>query len=169
VLAGILVARGAILVAAHNALFFDPLPAAVGIESGPSYVARNFPPSRLYERAAALPGDALVLAVGEPRVFGFPRPTLNSAITDVPAVQPFLAGAPNADDSLRRLRARGVTHLLVDLEWLSRPGSRPSATASIRLTADEERRLREVLALSKPVDREGPLALFALPPVLTGR
>jgi 4-amino-4-deoxy-L-arabinose transferase-like glycosyltransferase len=162
-IAGVLVARGAILVAAHNAFFFDPLPAAVGIESGSAYVARNFPPFRLYERAAALPEDAIVLAVGESRMFGFPRPTLNSAITDLPAAQPFLANAANADEPLRRLRARGVTHLLVDVEWLSRPGSKPSATASLRLTADEERRLREVLSVSKPVDREGPLALFALP------
>ncbi|HKD20038.1 MAG TPA: hypothetical protein VKG23_19455, partial [Thermoanaerobaculia bacterium] len=71
-IAAILAARGGILVAAHNALFFNPLPAAAGIESSPAYVARNFPPARLYERAAALPDDAVVLAVGEPRLFGFP-------------------------------------------------------------------------------------------------
>jgi hypothetical protein len=162
-IAAVLVARGAILVAAHNAFFFDPLPAAVGIESSAAYVARNFPPSRLYERAAALPDDALVLAVGEPRLFGFPRPTLNSAITDPPAVQTFLAGAAGPDAAIERLRGRGVTHLLVDLEWISRPGSKPSATASIRLTADEERVFRDVMTRSKPVDREGPLVLLALP------
>jgi hypothetical protein len=163
-IAAILAARGGALVAAHNAFFFDPLPAAVGIESAPAYVARNFPPSRLYERAAALPGTALVLSVGEPRLFGFPRPTLNSAITDPPAVESFLAGAASPEEALRRLRARGVTHLLVDLEWLSQPGSRPSATASIRLTPEEDHLLHEVIAVSKPVDREGPLVLFALPP-----
>ena len=163
VCAAILVARGGMLVAAHNALFFDPLPAAVGIESGPAYVARNFPPARLYERAAALPDDAVVLAVGETRLFGFPRPTLNSAITDPPAVEAFLAGAASSDEALRRLRARRVTHLLVDLEWVSRPGSKPSATASLRLSAGEERLLRDVIARSKPLDREGPLVLFALP------
>jgi hypothetical protein len=162
-IAGILAARGAILVAAHNALFFDPLPAAVGIESSAAYVARNFPPARLYDRAAALPDDAVVLAVGEPRLFGFPRPTLSSAITDPPAVQTFLAGAAGPEEAIERLRARGVTHLLVDLEWVSRPGSKPSATASIRLTPDQESSLRDVMARSNPVDREGPLVLFALP------
>jgi hypothetical protein len=161
--AAALVARGGLLVAGHNALFFNPVPAAVGIESERAYVARHFPPSRLYERAAALPENSVVLSVGEPRLFGFPRRSLNSAITDPPAAQPFLANAEAPSEVLRRLRAQRVTHLLVELDWLSRPGTLPSATAAIRLTAREERLMRQVIELSTPVDREGPLLLLALP------
>lgn len=163
-LAALVALRGVALAAAHNAFFFGPLPCAVGIEPAKDYVVRNFPPAALYGRSdAELPEGALVLSAGEPRLFGFPRPTVASAVTDPPAVQPYLRGTPDAAEAARRLRARGVTHLLVDLDWLARPGTSPSADAAVRLTAAETETLRRLLAASAPVDREGALVLVRLP------
>ncbi|HEX8617512.1 MAG TPA: hypothetical protein VF911_07995, partial [Thermoanaerobaculia bacterium] len=47
--------RGGIVAAAHNAHFMNPFPAAAGIEDERAYVARNFAPAPLFERAASLP------------------------------------------------------------------------------------------------------------------
>ncbi|HEY6146156.1 MAG TPA: hypothetical protein VIZ69_00600, partial [Thermoanaerobaculia bacterium] len=94
VLIVVLAARGAALVAAHNALFFNPLPAGAGIEEADEYRARVFPPDALYRgRARELPEEARVLVFGESRLFRFPRPTRASARVDPPAVLPFVRGA----------------------------------------------------------------------------
>jgi hypothetical protein len=102
---------------------------------GLACVARNFPPSALFARAGeALPPEAVFLSVGQPRVYGFPRPTVTSAVTDPLALQRFLEGAEG-------------------------PGE-----AALRLSPAESDAMRRLIEASTPVDREGPLLLVALPP-----
>ena len=119
VLIVVLAARGAALVAAHNALFFNPLPAAVGVEEADEYRSRIFPPDALYRGPAReLPEDARVLVFGESRLFRFPRPTRASARVDPPAVLPFVRGAGGPPEVLARVSRAGFTHLLVSLDAL---------------------------------------------------
>jgi hypothetical protein len=150
------------LIAAHNALFFNPVPSAAGIEKPAEYRARNFPAAALFERAATtLPGNALVLVFGESRLFGFPRPTIASTRVDPPAVLPFLRGAAQADEVLARLRSRGITHLFVSLEAL-----RPAREALVwqrGLSPAELALLSQTLSRCRPLDRQGPLVLLELP------
>ena len=159
---GVLAARGALLIAAHNALFFNPVPCAAGIEKPEQYRARNFPSAALFERAAVkLPESARVLVFGESRLFGFPRPTIASTKVDPPAALPFLRGAGQPDEVLARLRSRGITHLLVSLDAL-RPG-KETLVWQRDLSPAELALLSQALSRCRPLDRQGPLALFELP------
>ena len=161
-LAGVLAARGAFLIAAHNALFFNPVPCAVGIEKPEDYRLRNFAPAPLFERAGAkIPARALVLVFGESRLFHFPRPTVASTRVDPPAVLPFLRGAPGPDDVVSRLRRRGITHLLVSLDAL-----RPTQEALVwqrGLSPVELATFSRTVQRCRPLDRQGPLLLLELP------
>jgi hypothetical protein len=162
-LAGVLAVRGSFLIAAHNALFFNPVPCAVGFEKPETYRSRNFPPAALFERAdEKLPERALVLVFGEARLFRFPRPTIASNRVDSPAVLPFLRGTVGPQEFLARLRLRGVTHLLVAVDAL-RPGSE-AAVWQRGLSATELGTLSRTVERCRPLDRQGPLLLLELPP-----
>lgn len=149
--------RGGLVVAAHNAHFLNPLPAAVGIEPEVDYVRRNFTPAALYARAdRTLPPDARVIAVNEVRLFRFPRPVRASRFFEPPVLRPYVAGATTPEQLLGRLRADGVTHLLVALQPVERGRSVP-------LGADGDRLVTGLLRSSRIVDREGSTLLFELP------
>jgi hypothetical protein len=155
--------RNGIVVAAHDAHFLNPFPAAAGIESEEAYVHRNFSPAALYERAGrTLPPTARVLAINEVRLFRFPRPVTASRVLDPPVLHRYLAGAADVPTVARRLRADGITHILAGL----RPVERGSG---IPLPPEEERLARSLIHASRMIDREGDLALFELPPEPGGR
>ncbi len=158
VLVALVVLRGAGFAAAHNALFFNPMPCAVGVESERAYTFRNRREAPLFERAAAvLPEDARVLVFGDSKMFGFPRPTVASAIVDPPAVGAFLRGASNPGEVRRRLAGAGITHLLVSMDSLRAP-----AGASWRrgLTPADLALLERLVQEAHPLDRQGPLVLL---------
>jgi hypothetical protein len=149
--------RGGLVTAAHNTHFFNPLPAAVGVESEAAYVHRKFPPSALYERAdRELPAGARVLAFNEVRLFRFPRTVLASRVHDQPVIRRYVAGARDVRAAVARLRADGITHLLIAREPVERGTGAP-------LTPQEARLFRETIHASRIIDREGDVALFALP------
>jgi hypothetical protein len=148
--------RGGIIAAAHNAHFMNPLPAAAGIEDERAYVVRNFAPAALYERAASLPPDARVIAINEVRLFRFPRPVLAARVHDAPLLARYTRGATTAEELAARLRADGVTHLLLAASPVERGRVQPLPPA-------EERLVTAVLRASRVVDREGNTLLIALP------
>ncbi|HKR62659.1 MAG TPA: hypothetical protein VJZ00_02915, partial [Thermoanaerobaculia bacterium] len=149
--------RGALVAIAHNARFFNPLPAAVGIEDERAYVERNFAPARLFARAdTLLPRDARLLAINEVRLFRFPRPVTASRVLDPPLLRRYTSGARDVAEVVRRLRADGITHLLA----AARPVERGTGIA---LTADEDRLTRALLHESRMLHRDGAVALFELP------
>ena len=154
--------RGAVLVAAHNAFFFNPVPCAVGIEKQEDYRARNFPPAPLFERAdARLPAGARVLACGESRLFRFPRPTTAPSQADPPALRPFVRSA-RPEEALALLRGGGVTHLLVSLDAL-RP-AKDAGASPLGLSSVERATLSWLVEHGQTLDRQGGLLLLGLPP-----
>jgi hypothetical protein len=161
-LSGLLALRGAALIAAHNALFFNPVPCAAGIEKPQEYRRRNFPAAALYERAEErLPTNARVLVFGESRLFGFPRPTIASTNVDPAAVARFLRGTAGTEEFFVRLRTEGVTHLLVSGDAF-RPG--PEKAVWRRGLSDSElAMLAQAVRLCRVVDRQDSLVLAELP------
>jgi hypothetical protein len=158
-----LAARGAALVAGHNALFFNPLPAAVGVEEADEYRARVFPPDALYRGPARdLPDEARVLVFGESRLFRFPRSTRASARVDPPAVLPFVRGAAGPPEVLMRIARGGFTHLLVSLDAL-RGTSPEAADWRSGLTPPEIATLTATVQRCRPIGRAGTLVLLELP------
>jgi hypothetical protein len=161
-LAGALAVRGGFLVAAHNALFFNPLSCAIGIEKPEEYRVRNFALAPLFERAGSkLPERALVLSFGESKLFRFPRPTIAPSRVDPAAVLPFLRGAQGSDEVVARLRRQGITHLLVSLDAL-----RPTEEALVwqrGLSPAELALFSRTVQRCRLLDRQGPLLLLELP------
>jgi len=162
-LAGILALRGAVLIAGHNALFFNPVPCAAGIEKPEEYRRRNFPPDTLFQRVEGkLPANARVLVFGESRLFRFPRSTIASTKVDPPAVTPFLRGSASPNEVFARLRQGGVTNLLVSLDTF-RPG--PDGAPWRRgLSESELAMLSQTIRICRLLDRQGSLVLLDLPP-----
>jgi len=158
----LLAARGAALTAAHNALFFNPLPAAAGVEEADEYRSRIFPPDALYRGPAReLPEEARVLVFGESRLFRFPRPTRASARVDPPAVLPFVRGAAGPPEVLVRAARAGFTHLLVSVDALR--GARDAADWRRGLADAEVEMLTGVVRRCRPVGGAGGLVLLELP------
>lgn len=149
--------RGGLVTAAHNAHFFNPLLAAVGIEDEASYVHRTVAASPLFERAnAKLPPNARVLGINEVRLFRFPRPITASRNLDPPVIRRYVANAATPEIVVQRLRSDGITHLLIATRPVERGG------IAIPLTKQEEQLVSAVLRRSRVIDREGELLLFEL-------
>ncbi len=149
--------RGGLIVAAHNAHFMNPLPAAVGIEEEKDYLARNFPPAALYARLdERLPLEARFLAINEVRLFRFPRPVTAPRVLDPPLLARYIEGAHTAEEVLQRLRRDGVTHLLVAPKPIER-GPAPKFSPSA------ESLFNELLRRSRVIDREGTTVAIELP------
>ena len=158
----VIVFRGAALIAAHNALFFNPVPCAVGIETPEEYRRRNFPADALFARAdERLPDAARVLVFGDTRLFRFPRPTSASSNVEPPAVLPYLRRAATPEEVIARLRKSGITHLLVSLDAL-----RPTPEALVWKQGVSEAEMAlfsSTLQRCRPLDRQDPLILLQLP------
>lgn len=157
VLTTLFVVRGGLVVAAHDAYFLNPLPAAVGIEKESEYLRRNFAPAALYSRAKReLPASARVVAINEVRLFRFPRPIRAARFYELPALLPYVARANSPEQLLERLQEDRVTHLLIALEPVERGHTVP-------LGAKGDRLVTGLLRLSRVVDREGSTLLVELP------
>jgi len=161
-LAGVLALRGAALISGHNALFFNPVPCAAGLEKPDEYRQRNFPPDTLFRRAEEkLPANARVLVFGESRLFRFPRWTIASTKVDPAAVAPFLSRAASPSEVFARLRRRGVTNVLFSLDAF-----RPVPEQAVwrrGLSESDLAMLSQTLRLCRVVDRQDSLVLVELP------
>ncbi len=158
-LVALFVIRGLAIILGNNALFFNPAPAAFGLQTEETYIARNAP-LRAFYRQLALPPDANVLVVGEPRLFGFPTRTSGAGLPDPPALRPFVAAG---GDLSQRLRAAGFTHLFVNLGPLNGGTTMQAHRRDIALTPDERRALDALMHASEPVARNGESLVFKLP------
>lgn len=84
----------------------------------PQWVSND--PRQAFAAASALPADARVLFIGEPRGFGFPRPFVAPSQHDVSPVRRVLETSGSPGEACRRLRQQGLTHLLVNWGELGR-------------------------------------------------
>lgn len=157
VLAILFALRGGLIVAAHNAHFMNPVPAAVGIEKEEDYLGRNFPPAALYARLdQRLSPDARFLAINEVRLFRFPRPVTAPRAFDPPLLARYLEGARTSDEILQRLRRDGFTHLLLAPKPIER-GPVP------KFSPRAESLFTDLLRRSRVIDRQGPTLAIELP------
>lgn len=158
--AGIFVIRGLLVIAGHNALFFSPAPVVAGLQSETEYVEHNAPLVSLYRQlAGALPVDASVLVVGEPRLFGFPARTSGAGLPDPPAIRPFVAAG---GDLAQRLRAAGFSHVLVGIEPLNGKTTMQGRRRDIALTPEESAALEKLMLTSETLARTEEVCLLKL-------
>ena len=158
--AGIFVIRGLLVIAGHNALFFSPAPVVAGLQSEAVYVERNAPFVSLFRQlAGALPPDASVLVVGEPRLFGFPARTSGAGLPDPPAIRPFVGAG---GDLSQRLRSAGFTYVLVGVETLNGKTTMQGRRRDLELTPAERAALDQLMSAAEPVARTSELSLVRL-------
>jgi len=84
------------------------------------YIAGQFPAYPVFAAANALPKGSRILLAGEARNFYLHHPYALSSALDRSVLLPFLEPARSGDDFLRRVRAAGFTHLLVNTAELRR-------------------------------------------------
>jgi len=120
-------------------------------------------PLPAFRAAAGLPHEAFVAFVGEPRGFAFPRRFLAPSYYDASPLLPLVESAADAAAAAAALRARGMTHVLVNWGELRRlaagypvlPFASPAGGA----------RFRAVLAAcGPPVVAAGGVEIYALGP-----
>lgn len=150
----ILALRGATLIAAHASVYFHPLPVVAGLEPEEAYVRRNFPLAALYRDAAALPEESLVLSVGEPRLFRFPRAAWSGTWKDDLRPLRALFGPDGEGGGIPSRPWPRFTHLLVTDDARRLAQAREPELA---------RRLDRLLERSALVARQDRASLFALP------
>jgi len=84
------------------------------------YVAPNPPFTAYSELEALLPAGSRVLLLAESRGFGFPRPFLAPSQIDPSPLRKLVEMPLKAEEIRQRLRARGITHILLNLGELRR-------------------------------------------------
>ncbi len=100
----------------------------LGAESREEFLARTRPGHAYSSRPAydfassELPRGARVLVVGDARTFGLERPYLASSVFDLSPVVEFSAASRSGGDLYSRLRAAGVTHLVLNVSEAIRLG-----------------------------------------------
>ena len=157
IVVALFVARGALVTAAHNAHFMNPLPAAVGIEQEQHYLSTNFPPAALYARIdGAVPRDARFVAINEVRLFRFPRPVSASRVLDPPLLARYIENARSAEEIVARFHADRVTHLLIAPKPIER-GPLP------HFSPQANRLFNIVIRRSRVIDHEGSTLVLELP------
>jgi hypothetical protein len=121
-------------------------------------------PQLAFDKARALPPDALVLMVAEPRGFGFPRPFVTPSQHDPSLLRPALAASRNAEEAVASLRDQGFTHILVNWRELERlKDGYPVAP-----WFDSETRLRWsqlLVHIGSPMIAHGGVSIYSLPTV----
>jgi hypothetical protein len=120
-------------------------------------------PFPAFAAARALPGEARVLFVGEPRGFGFPRRFVAPSQHDVSPLRAILDSAHGPAEAVKDLTSRGFTHLLVNQGELARL----SASYPVAPWRDVPgwRRWNAFLAvLGRPAVQVGGVEIFALAP-----
>ncbi len=119
-------------------------------------------PSPAFTAAAALPADARVLFVGEPRGLGFPRRFVAPSQHDVSPLRGLLRDGASPAQVCERLRAAGFTHLLVNWGELARL-ERGYPVAPWADVSSWRRWNAFIAALGPPSVQAGAVAIFALP------
>ena len=118
-------------------------------------------PSAAFAAAAALPRDARVLFVGEPRGFAFPRRFVAPSQHDVSPLREPAESATGAPALRSLLRERGFTHLLVNRRELGRLIT-AYPVAPWRTEAGRVRFAELLQLLGPPVVAAGGVEIYAL-------
>ncbi len=132
-------------------------------EEPAAFVRRSFPQQRLVEHASLSwdPAADRVLLLGEMRHHRIPVPRVAPTGFNVHPFAVELERGVTAASVHRGLRARGFTHLLVDLDWIERSADHYPSLRSLR---DEPEKLQAYLAaLEPPLVRDGRRALYGIP------
>ena len=114
------------------------------------------------EMAARLPAGARIMLIADARLALMPRPASASSFYDKPGVLRYVRGCRTPEDVDARLRANGVTHVVVDFRELSRRIADYGYLA--RFTPDEADLFGAWLAHGlTPVARWESVALYEVP------
>lgn len=135
---------------------FSLMGPAVSIEE--RLVVNN--PLPAFRKAGALPENARVLFVGEPRGFLFPRRFVAPSVFDEHPLVALMETAKTPEEAVLSLRNSGFSHLLVNWGELHRlvPGY---PCAPWRTPAGRANFIKLVQALEPPVLAAGPVAIYA--------
>ena len=117
-------------------------------------------PTAGFAACEALPDDARVLIIGEPRGFLFPRSFDATSQHDRPFLTDLLTGLP-PQDVTAQLNERGYSHVLFNIAEMNRLAERYPATP----WRDDDGRTRFVTwtqSLGTPVVTEAPIVVYAL-------
>jgi hypothetical protein len=118
-------------------------------------------PMAAFAAAGALPADARVLFVAEPRLFSFPRPVTAPSQHDASPLQELIETASSPSQIEGRLRSDGYTHLLVNWGELRRlGGSYP--VAPWRTSRGRQLWSELIEELGPPVIDHPPVQIFRL-------
>uniref|UniRef100_A0A7V2EEX1 Glycosyltransferase RgtA/B/C/D-like domain-containing protein n=1 Tax=Thermoanaerobaculum aquaticum TaxID=1312852 RepID=A0A7V2EEX1_9BACT len=136
---------------------FSLLGPAVSIEE--RLVVNN--PLPAFRKAEALPENARVLFVGEPRGFLFPRRFIAPSVLDEHPLAALMETAKTPEEAVLSLRNSGFSHLLVNWGELHRlvPGY---PCAPWRSPAGRANFIKLIQALEPPVLTAGPVAIYTL-------
>jgi len=163
-LAAALLGAGTLIPACQEVVrFTGALPVALGREDGAAFLERSFPTFELYREAndALEPRSTRVLIVGEMRHYGLAlRRSAPSGFNTHPLMRAMEAGGP-AQETNRRLRAMGFTHVVVDRAWIERSSRRYPSLSRLHERPD----LLEpwLHSLGRPVAARGTAALYRVP------
>jgi hypothetical protein len=127
-------------------------------------VARLSPnaPMEAFAECRALPAEARVLFISEPRTFSFPRPFTTPSQHDPSPLRDLTETEPSPSRIVDRLLADGHTHVLVNWHELRRlGGSYP--VAPWRTLEGRQRWIELIRSLGPPVVDRGGVQVFELP------
>ncbi|KDA55028.1 hypothetical protein EG19_04325 [Thermoanaerobaculum aquaticum] len=135
---------------------FSLMGPAVSIEE--RLVVNN--PFPAFRKAGALPDNARVLFVGEPRGFLFPRRFVAPSVFDEHPLAALMETAKTPEEAVLSFRNSGFSHLLVNWGELHRlvPGY---PCAPWRSPAGRANFIKLIQALEPPVLTAGPVAIYA--------
>jgi hypothetical protein len=127
-------------------------------------VARLSPnaPMEAFAECRALPAEARVLFISEPRTFSFPRPFTVPSQHDPSPLRDLTETEPSPSRIVDRLLADGHTHVLVNWRELQRLGG-AYPVAPWRTDTGRKRWFELMQALGPPVVDRGGVQVFALP------
>ena len=119
-------------------------------------------PYRVFGAGEMLPADSRTLFIAEARGYRFPRRAVIPSQHDVSPLRPIIESTADPHAIAGRLRADGITHLLVNRAEMKRlaqnypvlPWSTPEGQARFQALLE---------ACGPPIGRSGETALFALP------
>jgi hypothetical protein len=143
-------------------LLFEP--DALTLKGSPFIINNPFP---VFEAGEMLPGSSRTLFIAEARGYRFPRRAVIPSQHDPSPLRAIVESTSDAQAIADRLRADGITHLLVNRAEMRRLAA--SYPVLPWKTPEGQARFQALLeACGPPVGRAGEVALFALPPPRLG-
>jgi hypothetical protein len=159
VLAGLLLAGFGFFFVVEGVI--EPFPPALGLESRDHYLARklNYYPAACFINR--LPETSLVFVLGDQRGYYYNKPVIVSPVFNQNPLVAWANGASSPEDLAARLKARGITHILVNNSELSRLDRSYNILPFTSSGRGNWEKLRS--ALARPVYHDAHCDVLALP------